>query len=47
MKYNEYEPTVWAIKPGLLAFLSIIMGYIPQIITETGFEKVYNYFAKN
>ncbi len=47
MKYNEYEPTVWAIKPGLLAFFIHNMGYIPQIITETGFERVYNYFAKN
>ena len=39
MKYNEYEPTVWAIKPGLLAFFIHNMGYIPQIITETGLRE--------
>ena len=44
MKYNEYEPTVWAIKPGLLAFFIHNNGIYTA---ETGFESVYNYFAKN
>ena len=34
MKYNEYEPTVWAIKPGLLAFLSIIWDIYRRLLQK-------------